>query len=134
MPGATDYWENKILDAILGDGRAASMPATVYVALFSTAPSDAGGGVELAGSGYARVAVANTTANWPNAAAGQKSNANEILFPVATANWVNATHAAIFDAAAAGNMLAWTNLTTAKTILSGVQGRFGPGTLVFTAD
>jgi len=44
----TDDAANDILDALL---------ATVYVALYTTTPGDAGGGVEVSGGSYAREAA-----------------------------------------------------------------------------
>lgn len=51
---------------------------TLHVGLFSTLPADDGtGGVELAGNGYARTAVAVTDANWA-LAGDQVTNVNAI--------------------------------------------------------
>ena len=55
MAGKSDYLENKVLDHILGN-TAYTAPATLYFALFTSAPSDAGGGggtepVEARGGG-----------------------------------------------------------------------------------
>jgi len=61
------------LDAVYGDGKAAGAPTSIEVALFNGDPDN--GGVELdAGvGGYARLVLANTTANFPDAAGGLKS-------------------------------------------------------------
>jgi len=64
MAGKSDYLENTILDLVYG-GVAYTPPAILYVALFSVAPTDAGGGTELSGGGYARVAVPNDLTNFP---------------------------------------------------------------------
>lgn len=42
----TNYLENKLLDHFLGT-TAYTMPSPVYVALFTVAPGDAGGGTEV---------------------------------------------------------------------------------------
>jgi hypothetical protein len=79
-------------NSILGSGT----PATVYAALFSTLPTAAGGGTELSGGNYARVAITNNSTNWPAAVAGLKSNGALIDFgTVASANWGTANGAAI---------------------------------------
>ena len=104
MPGKSDFLENKTLDHMLG-GPDYVRPATVYVALFSDVPSDAGIGNEIAGNAYARVAVTNNAANWPAATGGVKSNGIEIVFPTPSAAWGNVVAFAIFDAAVGGNML-----------------------------
>jgi hypothetical protein len=74
------------LDAYLGDARSSEPPLTFYIALLTGDPRD--GGVEVAGSGYARVALANTTAVWGPATGGQKSA--DAVFPDATGTWTTA--------------------------------------------
>jgi hypothetical protein len=132
---AGDTYENKYLDAAFGDNRATALfPATVYAALFTAAPTDAGGGTEVAGGAYARVAVANTSANWPNAAGGQKKNANTIQFPTATAAWGMATHWALMDALTAGAIIHWNALTSGLNVVAGMTPLFTANQLVIGAD
>ena len=104
------YLDNKLLDLYLS-AVAFSGPATLYFALFTAAPNAGGGGTEVAGNAYARVAVVANTANFPAAAGGSKSNATVISWPTATGAWGTIVAMAVFDAAAAGNMLLWTTLT-----------------------
>lgn len=131
---AGDTYENKYLDAGLGDGRAAAMPATVYVELFTTATTDAGGGTVVTGSNYAPVAVANTSVNWPNATGGQKSNGTAITFPTPVADWpANVTHFAIRDAIG-GAFMHHGALQAPVTILSGQPFVFPVGALVIGAN
>lgn len=129
----SDYLENEILDHVLGGGDY-TRPATVYVALFTVAPSDAGGGTEVTGGSYARVAVTNNATNFPAASGGAKSNGTEITFPEATADWGTVVAFAIFDANAAGNMLYWADLSASKTIQSGDTAKFAVGDLDITED
>lgn len=128
-----DYLENELLDHVLGNSAYAA-PATLYVALFTAAPSDSGGGTEVSGGSYARVAVTNNLTNWPAASGGAKSNGTEIAFPEATASWGTVVAFAIFDAATAGNMLYWATLTANKTIDSGDTAKFAVGDLDVTED
>lgn len=136
MAGKSSYLEGKILDEIYG-ATAFAAPATIYVGLFTAAPSDAGGGTEVSGGGYARVAVVNNATNWP-AASGtprMKSNGTAITFPAPTANWGTATHFGTFDAASAGNLLHWGALTTPRTINNGDGApNFAVGALDITED
>lgn len=111
MGGKSDYLELLVLDKVLG-ATDFSAPGTVYVALYSVAPSDAGGGTELAtgtSPGYARVAVANNTTNFPNASAGAKTTGADITFPTNSGGspWVAAIAFGILDASTAGNLLLW---------------------------
>jgi len=133
MAGKSDYLENKILDFLLG-GVSYTPPTTLYIALFTVAPTDAGGGTEVSGEGYARVAVANNTINFPAASNGTKSNGTTITFPTATSDWGQIVAVGIYDSATNGNLLFWANLTTARTILSGDTAQFAAGSLVFTED
>jgi hypothetical protein len=133
MAGKSDYLENKVLDLLLG-AVSYTVPTTVYVALYTAAPTDAGGGTEVSGGGYARVAVTNNTTNFPAASNGSKSNGTTISFPTATADWGTVVAVGIFDAATAGNLLFWANLTTSKTIQNGDTAQFSAGSLSFTED
>lgn len=123
----TNFLETEILDHVFA-GNAYTAPATVYIALFTAAPGEAGGGTEVSGGSYARQAgsfsvsgnTATTTAN--------------VEYPTATAAWGTITHAAIFDAASAGNMLAYAAVTTPKTIASGDVFRIPTGDFDITLD
>ena len=129
----SDYLENKLLDHVLG-GADYTRPATVYVALYTVAPTDAGGGTEVSGGAYARVTVTNNATNFPAASGGAKSNGTEIIFPEATASWGTVVALAILDAAAAGNFLYWADLTTSKAIASGDTAKFAVGDLDIAED
>lgn len=122
MSAFSDYLENKVLDLLMGRVNY-TPPATVYFALFTTSPSDAGGGQEVTGGAYARVGVSNTATEWPAATAGTKKNANTIIFPEATTGWGSIVAIGIFDAATAGNLLFWTTITS-RSILQGDIPRF----------
>jgi hypothetical protein len=129
MAAASDFLENKLVDWLLR-GQSFTPPATVYVALLTAAPSDSGGGTEVTGGSYARVAVGSSLANWAgtqsagsttasSGTGGQTSNNSAIAFPTPTANWGTVTHFALYDAASAGNLLIQAALTTARTINTG---------------
>lgn len=133
MAGKSDYLENKVLDHLFGR-TTYTAPATLYIALFTAPPTDAGGGTEVAGGSYARAAVTNDVANWPNAVAGSKTHANAIAFAQASAGWGTITHAGVFDALSGGNLLFWGALQAPKTVQSGDQFSFTVGSLIFTED
>lgn len=133
MAGKSDYLENAVLDHLLGK-TTYTAPATLYIALFTAAPTDAGGGTEVTGGSYARAAVTNNTTNFPNASEGAKSNSVAVAFAQATASWGTVTHLGIFDALTSGNLLYWAALTTPKTIQNGDAVSFAAGQLQFTED
>lgn len=128
----SDYAENKTLDWCTGKADPPTSIGARYVALFTAAPSDTGGGTEVTGGAYARKSTA--AADWNTAATGSTSNANAITFVTATASWGTATHWGVFDAATAGNLIRWAVLTNSKTIGSGDTASFAAGALVFTED
>lgn len=136
MAGFSDTVENAVLDHVLGK-TTYTAPATLYAALFTAAPSDSGGGTEVTGGSYARVAITNNTTNFPNASGGSKSNGTAITFPTATANWGTVTHIALLDHAtnsAGSNFVATAILTASRSVVSGNIPTFAIGTLTFTQD
>jgi hypothetical protein len=112
------YLCNKLLDHWLG-ASSFTAPVTVYVALFTVAPTAAGGGTEVSGGSYARVAKTNNLTNFPAAASAQKKNGTVIDFGTATADWGTVIGAALFDASSGGNLLAYGPFGTAVTVLNG---------------
>lgn len=118
MASFSDYTENKVLDHIFG-ATAWTPPVTLYFALFTAAPSDAGGGIEVTGGSYARAAVTNNTTNFPNASGGAKSNGTTITFPTPSGSWGTVTHMGVFDASSGGNLIAWAPLTASQVIGTG---------------
>lgn len=131
MPGKSDFLENKMLDHVLGGGDYVR-PATLYLALYTAGPDDAGVGTEFSGSGYTRASVANTSTSFPAAVAGAKSNGVEISFPLASAAWNGLTGVAIFDAAIDGNCLFSTTFASPVSVPSGQRLQFAVGELDFT--
>lgn len=132
MSAFSDYLENKVLDHLMGR-TTFTAPATLHFALYTVAPSDTGGGTEVSGGAYARVAVSNTTTEWPSASSGTKRNANTITFPEATASWGNIVAIGILDAATAGNLLFWTTITS-RSVVQGDIPRFNAQGVTITLN
>lgn len=133
MAGFVDNVEQALLDHFLTDP-AYSPPATMYLGLSSTTPTEAGGNfTEPSGGAYARVSTA--AADWSAAsgtAPATKTTTATKTFPTATADWASAanlTHFGLFDASSAGNLLAWGALTVAKPVLNGDTASFAAGAL-----
>lgn len=129
----SDYLENKLLDLIFGNV-AYSIPATLYMAAFTAAPTDAGGGTEVSGGSYARASITNNTTNFPSASGGSKANGTVVSFPAATADWGTVVAIGLYDAASAGNLLAWATLATNKSVANGDTLQVGVGALTATLD
>ena len=132
MAAFSDYLEQAILNHIFRNTAIFTPPANVYLALFTAAPSDSGGGTEVSGGSYARKAV-STTGQWSApGVGGLTDNINAQAFPTATASWGTVTHVGIFDAASAGNLLFHGALTVSKTVGSGDTFQFNAGDLDIT--
>lgn len=134
MSGFTDATEQAILNGFFTDP-AWTPPSTLYLALSSTTPTEAGGNfTEPSGGSYARVST--VAADWDAAsgtAPASKANGAVKTFPTASADWVaaaNLTHFGIYDASSAGNLLCFGALTVAKPVLNGDTASFGAGALV----
>ena len=125
----TDYLEDKILKHVFTNTSYTS-PTTVYVGLFTVAPTDAGGGTEVSGSGYARKSAAFTVSGTGTLA----TNSSAIEFDAATGSWGTIVAIAVFDALTTGNMLAFADLTTSKAISTGDVLRIPAGDLDITLN
>ena len=114
MGSISDFLELKLLDHTL-NGVAYVPPTTCYLGLSTADPLDTGVGLaEPVGGGYARKAIAF------DAAASRLINQTALVqFDTVTADWGLISHYAIFDALAAGNMLAHGALTFAKNVVIG---------------
>ena len=110
MDAKSNYLEDALLNHVLRNVSFTS-PTTVYLALFTVAPTDAGGGTEVTGGSYARQAM---TFGAP--ASGVVSNSGSVTFPLAAAPWGTVVAIGIFDALTLGNLLYYGNMTTSKTI------------------
>lgn len=123
----SDYLEDKLLKHAFTN--TAYTPATtLYVGLYTAAPTDAGGGTEVSGNAYARVSVAFTVSGTTTLA----TNSAAVEFVAATASWGTIVAVGIFDASTSGNLLAWADLTTSKTIDTGDIFRIPAGDLDIT--
>ena len=123
----SNYLETEVLDWAFSTGTA-TRPTSWYLALYTAAPSDTGGGTEVSGGGYARQSVVFTVTG------NTASNNAAIEFPTATASYGTVTHIGVFDASTAGNLLAYAALTTSKAIDTGDVFRVPSGDLDITLD
>ena len=128
MAGFSDYLEDKVLDHVFG-GNAYTAPATLYVALYTVAPDDTGGGTEVTGGAYARQTSTFTVSGTSPTTA---TNAATVEYPTATADYGTVVAVGILDALTSGNLLAYANLDTSKVVTSGDVFRFDAGDLDIT--
>jgi hypothetical protein len=118
MGSLSNYLENELLDHVFN---ATYTPAaTVYLALCTGDPTDAGTGAsmnEVANSGsYARTAISFSAAS-----SRRVTQSGAVTFPAATGSWGTVSHWAIVDSNThgAGNMLAYGAFAASKSIVSG---------------
>lgn len=128
MSALSDYAEKLVLDWMMTTG-AVVRPTAWYLALFTAAPSDAGGGTEVSGSGYSRKAATFNAASSP---AGTTSNSAVVSWTAAGGSYGTVTHVGIFDASTAGNLLWQGALSVSKTVNDGDTIQFSAGNLTLT--
>lgn len=123
MAEMSNYLEQALINATLRNTTYTS-PATVYVALFTTDPTDAGTGTEVSGGSYARQSV--TFAAPSN---GLSASNADVTFPQASASWGTVGWIGIYDALTTGNLLYHTALDVAKAIDTGDIFKIASGSL-----
>jgi len=128
MAALSDYAEKLVLDWLMTNG-SATRPTAWYVALYTAAPSDSGGGTEVSGSGYSRQSV---TFDAATSGTGTTSNTGAVTFTAAGGDWGSITHVGIHDASTSGNLLWHGALTTSKTIADGDTLEFSIGNIDLT--
>jgi hypothetical protein len=126
MAEMSNYLENALINATLRNTSYTS-PATVYVGLYTSDPTDANTGTEVSGGSYARTAV---TFGAPSD--GVSTNSGSVEFPEATGSWGTVAYIGILDASTSGNLLYHTELDTSKVISSGDIFRITSGNLSVT--
>lgn len=133
MASFSNYLENALLNHVF-NGAALGLPSTLYIGLFTAAPTDAGGGTEVTGNNYSRLAVPADSTNFPTATSGTIQNALTLTFAIPSGNWGTVTHIGIFDAATAGNLLVWGALNQSRIITSSADVKLNQNQLTITLD
>ena len=129
MSAMSNYLENTLIDFIFR-GQPFTPSSNMYVGLFTSTPSDIGGGTEVISGSYTRATIISSLLNWAGTQAvastdissgtnGTTSNNGVITFPVPSADWGVVRGFGIFDSYTNGNLLFWGNLTIPKTVNNG---------------
>lgn len=116
----SDYLETKTLNDYF-------VTPTVYIALFTTDPTDADIGTEVSGGGYARQEISFGAPSDDGSDNMEITNDAEVRFPIALGSWGTVTHAGIYDAITGGNLLDHTTLDTSREIQENDQFVFEVG-------
>jgi hypothetical protein len=121
-----DFLENAVINAALRNTVGPFPIAAAFMALYTAAPGETGGGTEVgAGVGYARQSVAFGA---PSNGATDNT-AIETFGPNTTTNWGTITHAALLDASSGGNFLYYGALAASRTVNIGDSLEFAVGAI-----
>lgn len=133
MSSLTDYGEQQVRGQFRGES--ITWPTNWYIALFTAAGGETGGGTEVSTSGtaYARQSVARATAQWTAASTtnGLMDNVNDITWSQATASWGNIVGVGWFDASSGGNMWIYTPISS-TAVGNGQTAKLVAGALSLT--
>jgi hypothetical protein len=128
MAALSNYAEKLLLDWSMTTG-SATRPTAWYVALYTAAPDDTGGGTEVSTGGYARQSVTFGAASSPG---GTTSNNNTVSFTASGASYGTVSHIGIFDNVSGGNLLWHGSMTASKTVADGDTLEFSIGNIDLT--
>jgi hypothetical protein len=128
MSALSNYSETLLLDWMMTTGTV-TRPTAWYVALYTAAPSDSGGGTEVSGNNYSRKSVTFDAASSPG---GTTQNSNALEFTASGGSWGTITHIGIFDNSTGGNLLWHGGLTASKVIGDGDTLEFAIGNIDLT--
>lgn len=121
-------------------------PGTLYIAAYTVAPTETGGGTEVTGGSYARVAVSASLTAWAgtqsagsttasSGTGGTTSNNGTITFPAPTADWGQIVAIGIHLTPTGDTLSRYGLLTTPKTVNNGDPApSYAAGALTFQVD
>lgn len=129
----TDAAEAETLKLFTGQATSifTTTPITPYIALYTAAPSETGGGTEQSGSSYARTAAAfgAPTGTSPTSCANNAA----CTFPAVTSSGYTILGVSLMTAVSAGSMLRWQSISS-LALSVGDQANFAIGAITFTED
>ena len=122
--------------ANIGDAAGLQNSATegsLYVALYTSDPTDADTGTETVYTNYARVAVARNSGGW-TVSGNNVSNTAAVTFPQCGTTGATITHWGIRTASTGGDLLFHGALTASLAVSDGVTPEFAIGALDVNID
>jgi len=111
----------------------AGTEGSLYVALYTVAPTDSTAGTECTYTGYARKAVARSAAGW-TVTDNNCFNAAAVTFVICSGGTESAVAFSIMTAVTGGDMLYWGDIDTPLAISTGVTPEFASGALDIYED
>lgn len=119
MSKASNWLEDQIANYFFR-AQQVTQPTQLYLALYTTNPTDADTGTEVVGASYSRRLIGFSAPTQQNDK-GVISNSARIEFPRATGSWGEISYFAIRTAASGGNMLTYGSFNKPTTINDGDQ-------------
>ena len=131
MAAFSNYMEDAITAWINGTAFPTPAPTATFVQLYNQDPTDAG---SATGALYSRTSVASGGWTRGTGGAGTLSNTGEITITSSASSAATATHFAVFDASASGNLIFYGQLTPSagKAISVGDEVKFNALQLTLT--
>ncbi|PNQ79703.1 MULTISPECIES: hypothetical protein [Paenibacillus] len=121
----SNWWKTACINAALR-GVNLTSPQTLYIALYTSNPTDADTGQEVSGGGYVRRAVTFSEPVIEDRRAVTFS-VGDVPFPIAGADWGLVTHIGIRTAATGGNLVYHGAVKTPRTVQTNDTVRFLAG-------
>ena len=103
-------------------------PTAWYLALYTVAPGEGGGGTECSGTSYARQSFTMSVSG------NLATNTANVEYPTAGGSWGTIVAVGVFTAVTGGTLIAYGDLTASKTIATGDVLRVPAGDLDITLD
>lgn len=136
MAAMSNYLEDALTNWLNGSAFPATLSGGVYLALFSSDPSElTGGGNEITTIITGGATRVNLPASWgtrTTGGVGRITNTNTILITASASGAAVATHWAIFNSSTGGDKLLQGILTETKPISIGDRVEVVPGGLIVT--
>ena len=143
----TNYARNKLLDAVFRN-QSLTLPDSFWLALYTSAPTAAGGGTEVSHVDVERIEIPSSLTSWSGTQAagstgvssgtsGEISNNDPVTVVAAlTAPLTGVVAVGLFDAATSGNLWHFgdivdsTDTPSTRSFSTGAAVEFAPGELV----
>ncbi len=130
MAAKTNYLGDAILNAILRNSGTVPSPATVYVALNTSASSPTTPGTECTDANYTRQSV---TFGAPTATFAHSSSSPS-FFGAGAATGATIVEVALYDAASGGNELLYTAVSPSVVVAAGDTANIASGNLTYAEN
>lgn len=132
MPAMSDKMENMIIDFIFRN-QPLVMGPKLYIALFTTIPTDTIPGLEPVAPSYSRAETDRSLTGWSSTDdptgtdistgfSGTTYLLNNAEFPAPLEDWGTIVACGLYDSASGGNMLYWGVLGSPREVIAGDSG------------